>query len=228
MLVLKTLNVGPFWIIFWVLVTRKTNQYFVMSKWRHLGPIFKYKHKQTFSFYLFYHTGLCDPQYASHVYSMKYVSPAMRPALVQATLTLSTTWRSSSPFIIIISIAIITTFITMMGFVTLRSGPEVAVLIHHHHYPSPCQVFHCPGTEVPLWSGNCDDPSAPPQLLACKKVAMRQCLLWRGGNDCDESGNDDREGNYEKGNQDGDNYVPSAPQMAMIMMERHGDDERRN
>ena len=77
--------------------------------------------------------------------------------------------------IISISMAIIATSITMMSFVNYVSPPSRPPPL-----PSPpsrrprSQVFHCPGDEVPLWSGNCADPSAPPQLLACKKVAILQ------------------------------------------------------
>ena len=77
--------------------------------------------------------------------------------------------------IISISMAIIATSITMMSFVNYVSPPSRPPPL-----PSPpsrrprSQVFHCPGDEVPLWSGNCADPSAPPQLLACKKVEILQ------------------------------------------------------
>ena len=39
-------------------------------------------------------------------------------------------------------------------------------VVHH------MEVFHCPPASepLPLWSGSCDDPEAPPQLAQCKKV----------------------------------------------------------
>ena len=44
-------------------------------------------------------------------------------------------------------------------------SPGSEDLVHH------MEVFHCVGQQdVPLWSGSCGDPAAPPALNTCKKV----------------------------------------------------------